>query len=318
MKKLNRASLLLLVPIFTFAQSYRVETKTLPLIEERVITLNSGTRSALGGKSRTTIKIDLPPGTKEWYYSFTTTPGPDGTTALNLALQLSGLLTTGGISLLSPDAVKIPQGSATLDVYLLDARNVNAFESKADRNGGTYYYKREGSVENTKQATVRVDDYSSGTWFVGLKNPSEWNAINIHLEVVAIVEEKVAINKTPDQQKAELFGSMGWKAYQKGEYAKAIELNQKAISFDSTLGWVWNNIGLLHLINGDLADAIDNYSKAIHCVKAGPHAKRMLGEMIKDLQNLIRQRGQVDGAAELLEHVQGEYERAPTEASERT
>lgn len=48
--------------------------------------------SGFGGKSRTSIKIDLPPNTMEWYYSFTTTEVENGTANLNLAMQLSRML----------------------------------------------------------------------------------------------------------------------------------------------------------------------------------------------------------------------------------
>jgi hypothetical protein len=302
-----------LLPFIVTAQSFHVESKTVSLVEERVITLNSGTRAALGGKSRTTIKIDLPPGTKQWYYSITTTPGPDATNTLNLALQLSGLLTSGGTTLLSTQAVKIPPGSATLDVYLLDAQNVIPFEHKVDRNGGTFYAKREGTIENTKQGIVRIDDFRSGTWYIGLKNPSEMNAINIHLEVVAIVEEKVAINKTVEQQKSELLGTIGWKAYEKGDYVKSLQLSHQAVAIDSTAGWIWNNIGLVQLVNGELANAIDSYAKAIYYVKKSPYAKRTFAAMMKDLQDLINAKDEREGAAEMLEQIRTEYINTPNE-----
>lgn len=62
--------LLITLPLFSIAQKF----KTVTIVEQRSYYLNGGARATLGGKSRIEIKIDLPPRTKSWYYSFTTTP----------------------------------------------------------------------------------------------------------------------------------------------------------------------------------------------------------------------------------------------------
>ena len=48
------------------------------IVQQRSYYLNGGARAAFGGKSRATLKIDLPQNTKRWYYSFTTSPGKMG------------------------------------------------------------------------------------------------------------------------------------------------------------------------------------------------------------------------------------------------
>lgn len=77
---------------FGFSQEFETVRETKKLIDSRDIYLNGGMRAEFGGKSRTSIKVDLPPNTVEWYYSFTTTEGGNGTENLNLAIQLSRIL----------------------------------------------------------------------------------------------------------------------------------------------------------------------------------------------------------------------------------
>ena len=75
-----------------YSQDFEIIRESKKLIDSRDIYLNGGMRAGFGGKSRTSIKIDLPPNTVEWYYSFTTTEGENGTAKLNLAMQLSRML----------------------------------------------------------------------------------------------------------------------------------------------------------------------------------------------------------------------------------
>lgn len=82
MKSLILTSILAAAIFHATAQTYGLVT----IVEKRAYYLNGGARAALGGKSRVTIKIDLPKNTKKWYYSFSTTPGADGTRLLNLGV----------------------------------------------------------------------------------------------------------------------------------------------------------------------------------------------------------------------------------------
>src|SRR5882672_5365176 len=76
------------------AQTYIATT----IIEKRAYYLNGGARASLGGKSRVSIKIDLPKNTRKWYYSFSTTPGENGIQLLNLGIQITSALTSGGFT----------------------------------------------------------------------------------------------------------------------------------------------------------------------------------------------------------------------------
>ncbi|MBL4663952.1 MAG: hypothetical protein JKY22_10480 [Flavobacteriaceae bacterium] len=136
---------------FGIAQEFKIKRETHQLIEKREVYLNGGMRSQFGGKSRTYIQVDLPRNTVKWYYSFTTTKGENGSKNLNLALQLSTLLLDSSTILSSvlPE-IEVPDGVASIDVYLCDRVNIDKFMDKADLYGGVYSFTMEGTVENPK------------------------------------------------------------------------------------------------------------------------------------------------------------------------
>ena len=190
MKKIINILIFVILSTSVGAQTYETNRKAIQIIQPRQIYLNGGLRSYMGGKSRTYIEVNLPRNTVKWYYSFTTSKGQSGSDNLNLALQLSSFLLdpshlTG--SLLS--SIKVPNGSSVIDVYLCNRPNIDAFLNKVDNSGGTFYYDMQGSTLNTKQAVVEIDNVKSGIWFLGIKNPSSLNAVNVTIEVVAIVEK---------------------------------------------------------------------------------------------------------------------------------
>lgn len=203
-----RATLLLLLLIIFHqanAQYKKIKKTTKTIVQQRSIYLNGGLKASLNGKSRVVIPFDLPAHTKEWYYSFSTARGESGVKLLNLGIQLSALLLdqTGKVSSIASQ-VKVPEGSNSVDVYLLTAQNQRAFVEKWDHNGGSFYYITEGTTNNTKQAVVRVDDVKSGRFFLGLKNPSTLNGVNIFIEVIAVVEQEVYVDEWIAKNKNEL------------------------------------------------------------------------------------------------------------------
>lgn len=191
---------LLLITSSSILFSQRTETihKTVSVAKEVTISLNGGMRASVGGKSRNVISFTLPKNTVEWYYAFSTNAGTSGTQNLNLGIQLASKLETSGIASLVASQVKIPNGSNSIDVYLLDDNNVKAFIEKWDNNGGTYYYKKEGSAMNIKSGTIGVKNIKSGHWNLGLKNPSSLDGTNVTIEVIAIVEETKYIDEWTD------------------------------------------------------------------------------------------------------------------------
>lgn len=174
------------------AQNYTTQHKIETIVAQRSIYLNGGARASMGGKSRVTIPVHLPKSTVRWYYSFSTSPGESGTDNLNLLLQLSSMVVApAGITRTALSNVQIPTGSASIDVYLMNQTNADAFLQKVDNNGGTFYYNRDGSVFNTRQAVVPVNANLNNPLYLGLKNPSTMDGINITIEVVAETAEEV-------------------------------------------------------------------------------------------------------------------------------
>ena len=289
---------------FGFAQEFEIKRESKQLIESRSFYLNGGLRASMGGKSRTYIKIDLPPNTVKWYYSFSTKKGKSGTQNLNLALQLTGIIADpSGISSSALSAIKVPEGGAVADIYLCDKANIDAFIEKWDNDGGTFYYTMEGTTKNTKQAIIEIDDIISGTVYLGLKNPSFNDGLNLSIEVVAVTETRVAIEKSDDQQKAELYGGLGWTNFENGDYKKCIEYCDKA-NAEFELGWVLANKGLALLMTDKESDAIDTYIEAITLIKKQSQPNYVFSEMIKDINNAKKIKPELNGADEIKQLIE--------------
>jgi len=281
MKKTHIVLLLTIIVFQTIkGQSNTLGKETKKIISKRDLYINGGLRSEFGGKSRVYIKLDLPPNTIEWYYAFSTSLGKSGTKNLDLAIQLTGLLNDPtGITSNIVSEIEIPKGEASADVYLIDTNNLDPFLKKT-----SFKYFPEGMVENTKQAVVKIDDIKSGTWYLGIKNPSSLNAINFSIEVIAIIENKITENSTEKLQKAEMYGNLGWKIFEKGEYQKCIEYCNKS-NTEYQLGWVQANKALATLMLGYESSVMDLYIDAITLIKKQPHSNYVFNEMIKDIDN---------------------------------
>lgn len=162
------------------------------IVEARELSLNGGLRTVVGGVSRLEIPVTLPPKTVRWYYSFTTSTGQSGTNILNLGIQVAAMTTDMGVvSSVMASKLKVPPGTGAADVYLLSPNNVQAFLAKWDNQGGNFNYHGKYSVQKGRQAVVEALDLTSGTYHLGIRNPSTLDGVNVRVEVVAIVEEQV-------------------------------------------------------------------------------------------------------------------------------
>lgn len=305
--------LILFINLNLFSQEIITKFESVQLIKPRVISLNGGMKSAAGGKSREYIKVDLPENTVEWYYSFTTSPGVSGTKNLNLATQIAAMLasktsvigtalTTTGITKEVMKSIEIPAGTNSADIYLCDRTNIDKFLAKEDLNpfGGSFLFTMEGTVQNTKQAIVQINDITKGTVFLGLKNPSTLDGININIEVVAIVKTQTIVEKSDNEKKAELYGSLGWKQFENGDYQKCIEYSEKA-NESFQLGWVNANKGLSLLLLNRETEAMEIYINAITLIKKQNNPNYVFAEVIKDLEKEINKNPSLKGAKEIKE-----------------
>jgi tetratricopeptide (TPR) repeat protein len=276
-----------LITLSLAAQTRKINQSVKTIIQQRSIYLNGGTRAALlDGQSRTTIQIELPKGTASWYYSFSTSPGESGMKTLNLFAQLSSLaLDPSGITKSALANIEVPSGSGSIDVYLMEQSDSDLFLKKVDNDGGTFYFKREGSVSNTKQALVEVNNFNEGIYYLGLKNPSSLDGVNIQIEVVAVIEEME--EQTEEQLQAITLGNLGWKAFERGDYNKCIECSKKALELDSSLGFVYFNIGLTYLMMGEGVEATTAYTKAISVTKKSSVPKETFKGAIGDLKTYM-------------------------------
>ncbi len=266
------------------AQVLKTKQSVATIIPERSIYLNGGARASVGGKSRVTIPVELPPNTKSWYYSFSTTPGESGVSNLKLAVQLSALA-MGPITKTVIDKISIPDGSASIDAFVLaDQNNSDLFLRKVDVDGtGTFYVFPEGTALNTRSGVVQITEVKQGTVYLGLRNPSTLDGINVNIEVVAVTEQ---IEQMSDQEsEAITIGNLGWKAFERGDFDRCLDLSRKAIAIDETLGYVHFNIGLSLLMKGQNSDALEAYTKAITVTRKTSIPKQTFQGAIQDLNN---------------------------------
>jgi len=267
-------ALFLMIAVAGFGQSY----KTVSIIKERSYVLNGGARSYLDGKSRELIKIELPENTKGCYYGFSTAPGVDGTQILNLGLQLGAAIYGGFAGSSIASKIKVPTGSDVADVYVLTVDDANHFIQKED-----YKWKpfRDISVQNGKEAVQYIDSHKYGrSFYIGLRNPSALDGINIKIEVVALVED----NKV-DTDKGVLYGNMGKKAFEAKDYKKSLLYSTTALTYDPNLSFVKFNMALVYLVEGK-KEAVDRYIDAIASCKKDKDPKSILTKALEDIRTI--------------------------------
>ncbi len=290
---------ILFISQFVISQEYEIKREAHQLIENRAYYLNGGLNASFGGNSRAFIKIDLPPNTVEWYYTFSTTQGKSGTKNLTLALQLMSMLNNPtGLSSKALSSFEVPSGEASADIYLLNNINLKGFREKYDQLGGSFSFLPEGTVQNVKQAIVKVDDVKSGSWYLGLRNPSTTTGLNINIEVVAITETKVSITKSDNQVKAELYTNLGWAQFENGNYKKCIEYCDKA-NAESEIGIAYANKGLALLMLNKDSDAMDVYIAAITVIKKQSNSSYYLQNAVDDIDKELTKNPNIVGAKEI-------------------
>ncbi len=118
--------------------------------------------------------------------------------------------------------------------------------------------------------------------------------------------------KSPEQEKGEHYGSMGWTAFENGDVDKCIEYSKKALSFYNPLGWVKANLGLCYLIKKDEGTATDYYIDALGDIKKSKissQVKHYLQETINDINNALKKFPSMKSGNEIKSLFQGELSR---------
>lgn len=294
------------------------ERKAVHVLHQQTFYLNSVTRATFGGKSKTWFNVPLPPNTVEWYYSFTTTKGEKSKASVELFSQLTKLIDPTGLTAVATNAIFTLPGAGVCDIYLMDNKNTDIFLGKNGNSSQPFDYDLAGSRENFRNGTVKIDNINEGEWCLGFRNTSATEGIAITFEIVAIVEETKIIDRPLAETKAEVFGTLGRKAYLNGNYDMCWELSKKALANNPNLGWVNNNLGLVYLIRGDYVSAIENYATAIALFAKDKNAQYWINESIADLKALIEKHGELEGAKEILEMYIGEKKKLKKDSEVNT
>jgi len=296
MKKPLKTLIFLSISLTSISQNIVKTRKVVQVLNQQSVYLNSGSNAALGGKSRTFFNIVLPQNTTEWYYAFTVS-----SSKINLFNQINKLNEPNGQTNILSSQLSTPIGNNVCDAYLMDKQNCDKFISKEDNWGGTFKYFVNYSSINSKNGVYQIKEALSNTICLGFKNSNVTEGITITLDVVAVVIETKEIQVSESETKAIMYGNLGWKAYEKGEYDKSLELSKKALELDSNLGYVHNNIGLIQLIKGDYISAIESYTTAIVLFRKTNNYSYWINSSLKDLNDLIQVHGMIEGTTDIIE-----------------
>lgn len=173
---------------FFFSDSYcqkssskRKKSEFVQVISPQKFYLNSA--STITGTCRTEYKLTLPPGTKDWYFSVTTSKGNSPAGTINLLSQLTRLYDPTGTTAIVSELILTPPGTGYCDLYLMDYNNLYTYKNRPFKK--FYYYDFR---KNFVSGTVNVNNLSSGTYYLLFYNPNMMQGVNITLEVVALVE----------------------------------------------------------------------------------------------------------------------------------
>lgn len=185
------------------------------VLETQQFYLNGGNRAMLGGKSRTTVAITLPPNTVEWYYKFsayrTQVEADRDAQAYSLFANLVSSLSQVGIAALGAQLMK-PTGSQICDVFLLPEAENSHFLAKNDNaaigTGQGFRSYPAASRQNFTAGIVPVKQpgLNQGTYYLGIRNPSAMSGIHVNVEVDAIIQkdspserQESALDNAPSQ-----------------------------------------------------------------------------------------------------------------------
>ncbi|RYZ83984.1 MAG: hypothetical protein EOP04_18895 [Proteobacteria bacterium] len=151
--------------------------------------INGGLNASLmGGKSRITFLVQVPPNTVEWYYQVSASRKKEDIekvkTAYMLVGKLGNALTQGVPVDRLIQVLTAPPGADYCDVYVTDYANSTMFAAKTG-----YKHFPLASRENIKSGIVRVN-FPIQNPTVCLKNPSTSYGVNVIIEVVALVQEE--------------------------------------------------------------------------------------------------------------------------------
>ncbi|MBS1912959.1 MAG: hypothetical protein JST22_13315 [Bacteroidetes bacterium] len=153
--------------------------------------------------ARSYVSVDIPPNTIQWFIAFTSAADSKGVNPINLFGQVSKLIDHTGITSLAVNTLMAPSGTARCDVMLTDIANRQKF-----MNGplGSYTYDGNASRKNITHGVIQMDAAHKGNWQILLYNPSFTTAVNVTVEVTALVAaQEVDLNRWSQANKDSMF-----------------------------------------------------------------------------------------------------------------
>lgn len=118
------------------------------------------------------------------------------------------------------------------------------------------------------------------------------NSVMIDYEVMTKYKEclpNFLYTETYEEQRASLYGSLGWKAYVQGEIDKAIKLTEQSLQI-TPLFWVQANRAFFYLLQGQEAQGIEAYMKSLDVLEVdrNPKIKKSnhIKGCLKDIENV--------------------------------
>lgn len=298
----------LLLSISVISQSDCDKQEAVKIIDQNSFYLNGGANASMGGTSRIYLPITIPENTAEWYVSFTTAGTTTGTDNLNLLIQIGAIMGSFGSASSIMSEVKIPTGTGHINIYLLDKDNVNKFIDKDDYWGNGFSYKVECFRENATEGIICVKKILSGTYYLGIQNPSTMNGINVKIEAVAIVKDN------ENSQKADMYGDLGWKQFEKGDYEKCLQYTEQSLEICPSF-WAYGNKGISLLMLGRVDEANAAYIESIFLIKKvsdAVTAARFYNLLIKDIDDILVSHPDLEGANDMKELLLSERKKLRT------
>jgi hypothetical protein len=174
---------------YTISQKVALVSTVSAKLQEDKFYLNSRSNALVkGGKNRVLVPVNLPEGTKEWYYVYSASRDVEQIEntlkTFDLASALSTFIDANSSLQQSVSTLNAPPGAHIADVYVLDEQNAVLFRTKEH-----FEFDLRHSRENYKSGIVHVKDATSPKVYLGLNNPDNLHGIHVGIEVVAIVDE---------------------------------------------------------------------------------------------------------------------------------
>lgn len=195
----------------------------------------------------------------------------------------------------------IPEGTDSVNIYLLDCANADKFNMQPKKEDGTFDYIYEGTVKNRTQGIVLVKNFNDTSLCIGITKTGKADNFYVDIDFVFVLDSSLIdinsnINYFPpnffndnffSSNNAINLGNSGWKAFQNGNYEACLRLSNRALESDNSFGFIHFNIALVYLIKGENHKAVKKYKEAISVTLKEVSYKHDLEGAIEDINTYM-------------------------------